>query len=382
MRTLLSSRQRFAAGIIGILVFGGVAGLVAQVQDADTVVQTFDSDLYKEFKSQEVANLADLVTDFEYQQTLWMAIAPPYTEFWGWTQDAGPNPMPFAPAGFPKDFLAGLVPAYRDGVVVYPVTAWEDWKTRDRVFYNADGKEIGSAQAPQGYDPRWYVLDAYPDLDTRGWSADYINGLALIYEPSHLLIRYDLILEEDLIKWVAVQSIWKAAAAQTAALQGGGMALMRLPAADSNIVVQAVTRETNGVKLEIGYPDNFTNHLEIFTCTDLVPFWWTVTSTNLSTAGTNTIYWTDTDTNPVVRFFAVGNADTNSTTDPDGDGLTWAREIYLYHSSPTTNDTDHDGLHDDVEVLVLNTDPNNNDTNKPVAQISFPTNNYQWVWMP
>ena len=138
MKTILHSRFAWLAALAVVIL--GASLLLAQVFTAEEAAATFDEDLYKEYKSHEVTTLAELAQDFEWQQTLWMPIAPPSTEFWGWTQEASPLPMPFDPANFPKDFVANLVPACRDGVVVYPVTAWEDAKTRDRVFYNADGK--------------------------------------------------------------------------------------------------------------------------------------------------------------------------------------------------------------------------------------------------
>ena len=121
--------------------------LSAEVLDAATTEQTFDSDLYIQYKSHELASLDDIAQDFEAQQSQWMPLALPTTEFWGWTQGANPQPMPFDPTAFPKDFVAGLVAATQDGIAVYPVTVWEDSKTRNRVFYNAEGKVIGGEPA-------------------------------------------------------------------------------------------------------------------------------------------------------------------------------------------------------------------------------------------
>ena len=381
--------KRIPSFLPAIAIFAAVTfaafPLLAQVNDTADADQTFALALYNNLKTREVKNLAELAGDFQYQQTLWLSVAPPTAEFMGWTQDADTTPLPFDPASFPANFIAGLVPASVNGVVVYPITACEDPITSQFVFYNSEGQEIGTVPTPTGYDSRWCLFAMYPDLETRGWAAEYINSLTQIYEPSHLAIRYNLVKDEDLGKLAMNEATEAAVRAEAATFdtgQGGGIMLMRTPAAESNIVIEAMTLVTNGVMLQIGYPNDFTNRLEVFTCTDLVPFWWTLTATNLSTAGTNTIYWTDTDTNAVVRFFAIGNADTNATTDPDSDGLTWAQEKYLYHTSPTNSDTDGDGLSDYQEIIVLNTDPNNNDTNKPVVQISFPTNNYQWVWMP
>ncbi len=57
------------------------------------------------------------------------------------------------------------------------------------------------------------------------------------------------------------------------------------------------------------------------------------------------------DDSPV--FFAAGNADIDS----DGDGLTDAREKFLYHTDPNEWDTDGDGFSDGDEVNVYGTDP-------------------------
>ena len=96
-------------------------------------------------------------------------------------------------------------------------------------------------------------------------------------------------------------------------------------------------------------------------------------------SSTNWIEWLDTEaTNIPIRFYCAGNADLDS----DGDGLKDAQEKYMYHSSPTNWDTDGDGLSDSNEVMTLNTDPCNPATNKPVAMITFPANNYNWIWMP
>jgi hypothetical protein len=254
MRSQLSSRRPARPFVIravfATLVLLGASLLLAQVFDTTKVEATFDWDLYKEYKTHEVVTLAELVQDFEYQQAQWMPIAPPSTECWGWTQEASPTPMPFDQAGFPKDFLAGLVPASRGGVTIFPLTVWEDPKSRDRVFYNADGKEIGSVPAQQDYDPRWCLAEMYPDLATQSWTADYVDWLTLVYDPSHLQIRFDLILDDDLIKWVLAKSIRaaarKQAAAQLAAL-GGTTMLMRSPLADSNIVIQSCAPVTNGI---------------------------------------------------------------------------------------------------------------------------------------
>lgn len=52
----------------------------------------------------------------------------------------------------------------------------------------------------------------------------------------------------------------------------------------------------------------------------------------------------------------------NTGLDTDGDGLTDADEINIYHTDPNKVDTDGDGLTDYEEVKIYHTDPNNPDT--------------------
>ena len=153
----------------------------------------------------------------------------------------------------------------------------------------------------------------------------------------------------------------------------------------TSITFTAIEHTNEYIVLTVAYPwqsgnptNSYTNRLEFFGCTNLIDFWWfTLGVTNVKST-TNWIEWTDIDTNQTLRFYAAGNADLDS----DGDSLTDAREKFMYHSSPATNDSDNDTLTDYEEVINRNTDPCNPDTNKPAAVISYPTNNFTWVWMP
>ena len=132
--------------------------------------------------------------------------------------------------------------------------------------------------------------------------------------------------------------------------------------------------------LGIGWPDDFTNNLEVFARATLATTGWSVISTNLSTAGTNSLWWVDTtvDSNTVSRFYRVGNADLDS----DEDGLTDARERLTWGTDENDQDSDDDGLSDYHEAIELHTAPNNDDTNKPAVTINFPANNGTWIWVP
>ncbi|MGD9873180.1 MAG: hypothetical protein AB7T27_02810 [Kiritimatiellia bacterium] len=106
-----------------------------------------------------------------------------------------------------------------------------------------------------------------------------------------------------------------------------------------------IAQTTGKVSLMLGYPDGFTNRLDIFSCTNLMESKWTLRETTNVQPLANWIAWEDaTDTD--ARYYAAGNAD----FDGDADGLSDARERFVYGSSVTTNDTDGDGLNDGWEV--------------------------------
>ena len=169
------------------------------------------------------------------------------------------------------------------------------------------------------------------------------------------------------------------------------MAMMSGGASISNIRFTVIEKLTNGnIYTEISYPVDYTNRLDIFTVdsgTGLLDFWWNlaVNATNVSTS-TNYISWVDTDAVNAgggVRFYAAANADINSPgVDEDHDSLSYGREHFLYHTSPTNSDTDIDGYSDYEEVINMHTDPNNNDTTIPSISLDSPENETERIVLP
>lgn len=126
-------------------------------------------------------------------------------------------------------------------------------------------------------------------------------------------------------------------------------------AAESNILFTAVRDDNRGVGLEIRYPDGFTNRLDLFASTNLMPGSWLVLEKEMSTAGTNVLAWVDTGAGQFpTRFYLVGNAG----VDTDSDGVPDARESLVYRTNPAVPDTDSDGIPDGAELL-RGTDPVN-----------------------
>lgn len=336
--------------------------------------------MYEWYIKNGFAELNDLVEHFQNAQAEWMPLVPP-----GMPYMVLPGGLRYAAwENYPKDFIAGLVGVARGKAIVYPVIVYEDAKSRDYVFLNADGKEFYSVAPPRDYDSRWIVLARFPDLYTSGRSQEEIEALEWQYDPARVVLKYELASAD------AIEEIIKAqAAAAAAATNEPPMMLKSGGASISNIQFTAIENLTNGsIQVEISYPVSFTNRLDIFSVdsgTGLLDFWWDLRETTNVNTSTNYITWVDTDaTNATggVRFYAAANADLNNDTDPDDDDLTWGREKFLYHTSPTNSDTDADGYDDYEEVITMGTDPNNDDTNPPTVWMALPTNNTERIWLP
>jgi len=329
MKKFLSMRQIPILAIVGTLAICSL--LLAGFLDSDEELEAlFDWWLYEQLMSTQVADIHELIVDYEWQQLQFLPVGPPDPDLI-LVQGAGIIPFDPQEGGFSEGFLNGLLPEIVDGITMYPITVFEDWETRDRVILNSADQEIASLAPPTGYDPKWFVLDKYPDLYYSGRSQEEIEFLVGFYDPARIVIQYKLILEEDLIKYVWRKSIQAAAMAE-----GGGGAMMGMGwegGSVSNIEFTAIDW-TNGIEMTIAYPDDFTNRLDIYTCSDLVEFWWDLAVTTNINASTNWIAWKDvqaTNEGIMMRFYAAGNAD----LDTDGDGIPDAREHHLYHSDPT-----------------------------------------------
>lgn len=325
-------------------------------------------------------NLQNMATRFQSLQRDVIPLVPPGMPYLLFDQG-----LHYAKwSGFPKDFVSGLSGVLENGVAVYPVVCYEDGRTRDFVYINAAGKEFYRIAQSPGYDPHWVLLAWNPNVYNEGRPQDEILSLEWQFDPARVVARYTLIGRQELRELLEAQA--KAEAEKPIEpmrmeMEGGsgGPSI-------SNLIFSVMDKISNSIYLELSYPTNFTNQVDIFTVdggTGLVDNWWTLRlTTNISTS-TNFISWTDTSSSNVnVRFYVAGNADLTESTDPDGDLLPWAHEKFLYHSSPTNYDTDDDGLSDYEEAINLHTDPCNNDTGMPTAVIAFPTNNFNWVWLP
>lgn len=325
--------------------------------------------------AQEVSSPNDLVDSCLEFREWFLAIAPPADETY--VQDMRGAVFTFDGKTFDPGFLENLTGSQGGDVARYPVTLAEDPETRDRLVFNSLGELIWRAAAPSSYAP------SGPET-----GINYPLGAA---DPARIRIVVTLMEKTDK-EWLDEAEAENALAESLAQSFRGDFEMDSLWFEDNpptNLMIIAVAPVSNDVVMTIGYPDTFTNRLDIFNFDSGdapeheqlagTNNFWSLLATNMSISGTS-VTWTNTSLPASLyrRFYVAGNADLDS----DGDGLANARELYLYHTSASTNDTDGDGIGDYTEVLVDNTDPNNGDTTSPLVSLIVPSTNYFDVWVP
>ncbi|MBU0678145.1 MAG: thrombospondin type 3 repeat-containing protein [Verrucomicrobia bacterium] len=334
--------------------------------------------------SAKTTGITDLETRFRDEQDALIPVIPPSEDFI-LRQPLSGCIVPFDVSDFPKEFIGGLIGEYENSVTVYPVTIAEDPETRATLFLNSTDTVIYSLPAEKSYNPYAFLFDLYPLINTGIYAQWWVSLQYALWDPSRIQITMTLIEDDNVEPYLYVEHAVAQSAALSAASLGGGSMMMSMHSSNElwlgiNGPVQGVTTD---VEVVAHIPDGFTNHIEFYTCENILNFWWDLGATNLATEGTNLVAWTDADADSQVRrHYAAGNADINATTDPDDDGLVWGREWFMYHTNPTNSDTDADGYSDYEEVITYKTDPNNDDTNTPTATISVPTNGTRRVWLP
>lgn len=356
MKTLLRSRYTWLA-VLAAVILGATILLAAVIGEDTKVEDLFNYDLYNSYLDRQVGTAEAIVADYEWQQIMFMPLLLPDAEH-VLTQTGGLRPV-IDWAGFSKDFVAGLVPVERDGVTYWPVWVMEDAGTtpRRRLILNAKGDIIAELPVPKDYDPTWWVKEHYPDLyepRTTAAAADYRTHLEALFDGRRLVMRYDLIDGDNLLKLVVRQSI---DAARRAEQEGGGVLLRGWEGGTvTNLQFVAIETTTNGaIELTIAWPQDglAANMVDFFACTNLLEQDWVIALTTNVDLSTNCFSWVDEDsTNYTVRFYDCWTLD-----DTDGDGISDGREKRLYGTNPNAWDSDGDGLSDYDEIFVHGTDP-------------------------
>ncbi len=356
------TRSRVRALLVVAVCWVGVWAASSQREDEQAV----DSDVYAAFMSAQVSDIHGLEQFFFDQQDVFLPIVPPDPDFT--LRQTASQALPFDPKSFPAEFVESLTLEYENSVPVYPVTILEDPISRETVFLNVDGKKIYSLPPVTGYDPFVYLKWLMPGLYSGAYSPDEVYLWQKLYDPARVQVSVKLLPLEYVEPYLYAQAKIAEAAAEEAEKSGGGGEMLLMGSEETSLVY--FVRFTNYIRagnstlkmyLRCETPTNLTNTvaLDIFSCTNLPPFGWNVEATNLSgtiVTGATRIYdftWTDTNAYPNGlhnRAYTYGAGD--SFWERDGDGLTDAREFFLYHTDYSTNDTDGDGLVDGYSGVV------------------------------
>lgn len=338
------------AGVVGVCVLQSHASLTPEEQAKLR---------HDELMTEEVFTIEDLADVWTEEAWSYIRVAIPGATCW--TQTKGP--LPFDPEMFPKSFLDGLIGYYegKSKVPIYEVTIYQDRLNRDICFLNSDYKLIYAMACPYDKDcaADAYALKRYPDLFSGKYAEKEIEEIVAHLDPARVLLRVQMIPSDQLYVYLLEQAMSADSAGDEkddekedggeGAKTGGG-------SNDLWVGIEGPAAGLTNIEISAHLPGGFTNRIEIFRCTNLLDFWWTLAATNLSAEGTNIIYWTyDVSGVESTLFFAAGNADVDS----DGDGIVDARENFLYHTDAGQWDTDGDGASDGDEVAA-GTNPLNN----------------------
>ncbi len=316
------------------LVACGLAVVAADVKQTDRL--PVDREVYKEFMAREVVDIYGLEQFFIDQQDIYLPIIPPDPDMI-LHQPASPNVLPFKWENFPAEFSGNLEVSYANSAPVYEVTILEDFNTRETVFLNAKGEKLFALPPLSSYDPFSYLRTIFASLYDGRYNAGQISYWQRFYDPARIQIKVKLLPNEYVEPYLYVSALIENTAQRDLLSRKGRIGKLRSPEAETNIVFESVSRTNGGIRMAIGYPNTFTNRLDVFTCNDLLQYVWTFAKKELSTTGTNEIAWVDTNywiaSGPPIHLYAAGNAD----KDTDGDGYSDAREIMVYKTDFTNS---------------------------------------------
>jgi hypothetical protein len=318
----------------------------ASSQQADKAEAPIDVDVYEELMAREVTDFVDLEIVLRGERAPYEIMTPPASDFI--LRQPIDHVLPFSWEGFSKD-LPGILGdryEYEYSVPVYKLRAVEDRATRQLIFYGKDDEALFALDQPMEYDPFARLKSQYPGLYSGRYSAAEVKAFEAACDPARVELMVTLIPTEYVEPYLYAQA--KVVEYQLSLMEepGDGGLMMMSMSADSNIVITSLMKLTNGLQLEIGYPEIFTNRLDIYRATDVMERDWQLISAPQETTGTISVVWLDTEPGGYrAGFYAVGNHD----LDGDGDGFSDAFEILVLGTDP--HDPDSCGVYLSGEIL-------------------------------
>ena len=176
---------------------------------------------------------------------------------------------------------------YEYSVPVYKLRAVEDRQSRQLHFYD-DDERLFSIPAPPDYDPFAWLKSRYPGLYSGRHALSEMRAVEERYDPARIELIVTLIPTDYVEPYLYAQAKVRAyrMSLMEEEKEDDGFMLLGM-GTESNIVITAMSRTTNGMELAIGYPDTFTNRLDVYRATDLVERDWQQVAAALTTTGTN-----------------------------------------------------------------------------------------------
>jgi hypothetical protein len=224
---------------------------------------------YADLMANEVLDLRDLADGAEIQRHMFNLMTP---SGFSWLQPMLPSVAPFDAGSFDDPFLDGLLGEDANSVAVYPLSLVLDPKTRETLFYNAEGELIAS-------------------VPSHGEKRIWPEGA----DPARVTLQVNLLASEDVEPYLYVEDrIAESLASEPAKTQkAGGVVMMNMMVGSTNFGIFSFQRLTNGnMRLTV---TNGTDVAEVYSYT----VWHTSTVTTnewvdeygVTNIGTNTL-WT------------------------------------------------------------------------------------------
>jgi len=335
---------------------GGTLLTLASLRPNDA--EPIDRAAYDRLMSTRVQGLDDLMDWFYEQQDQWVRIIPPGLE--ELVQPGLPDVVVLDPAGkgWPESLqkaLSGLKPTWRNSVPTYELELHESLNGEITIS-DTSGNVLYTVPTPGDYQVPYEAL-----------FRQSVNPL--LYEP--WLNRYKLRARITLLPQDSVEHYLFAQAEQEAYAQQQAvpkLPMMLMSGGSEELAISGMELLTNGFCLTVTYPASFSGQVwsvyqqntpalnaDLTNSFNGLESIWSLVFDSLVLTGETATSWTDTqpmgsDTNgnPLHRFYGVGS----NEVDSDEDGLSNAVEQFIHHTLPGTSDTDGDNLPDGWEIAT------------------------------